>query len=112
AALSDPEILRLSRATTLVDDPRWSALFPAERWAEVEIGLRDGATLRSRPAVARGSAENPLSDAEVSDKFHLLMKAGGVGARSREIEDFVETIETQASLKPLLDLISAAPEAE
>ena len=83
AALGDADILRLSRMVEPVDDPRFSALFPAERWAEVEFRLADGRLLRSDPAVARGSAENPLSDAEVSEKFHGLMLAGGVAERAR-----------------------------
>ncbi len=108
-ALSDETILRLSRATELVDDPRWSALFPAERWAEVEIVLRDGRTLSSEPAVARGSAENPLSDAEVSEKFHALMQAGGVGERAAAIEAIVMALEEHGSIRDLLKLIQAAP---
>jgi 2-methylcitrate dehydratase PrpD len=110
-ALTDQAILRLSRATELVDDPRWSSLFPAERWAEVEIALRDGRTLRSEPAVARGSAENPLSDAEVSGKFHALMQAGGVGERAAAIEAMVMALEEHGSLRGLLGLIQAAPES-
>lgn len=110
-ALTDEAILRLSRATDLVDDPRWSSLFPAERWAEVEIALRDGRTLRSEPAVARGSAENPLSDAEVSGKFHALMQASRVGERAAAIEAMVMALEEQGSLRDLLHLIHAAPES-
>lgn len=110
AALADEAILRLSRATVLVDDPRFSALFPAERWAEVEIGLSDGSVLRSRPAVARGGAENPLSDAEVGDKFHALMEAGGVGGRAAAVEAIVAGLEDHASLADLLRLLHAAPD--
>ena len=81
-ALVDPDILRLSCRTQLIDDPSYSALFPAERWAEVEIVLADGRRLASRPAVARGSADNPLSDREISEKFHGLMDASGFGDRA------------------------------
>ena len=77
AAIADAEILRLSCMVEPVDDARFSALFPAERWAEVELRLADGRVLRSEPAVARGSAENPLSDAEISDKFHELIAPAG-----------------------------------
>ena len=110
AALADERILRLSRATELIDDPRYAALFPAERWAEVEISLHDGTVLRSRPAVARGSAENPLADEEVREKFHTLMRAGGVGGRADEIAAMVAGLEEQRSLAPLLRLACAAPE--
>jgi 2-methylcitrate dehydratase PrpD len=103
--LRDPQVLRLSNLIELIEDPRFSALFPAERWAEVEIELGDGRVLRSGPAVARGSAENPLSDAEISAKFHALMTDSGFGARAAAIEDLVMAMERQASAGPLFDLI-------
>jgi 2-methylcitrate dehydratase PrpD len=102
-ALRDRDILRVSRSVQLVDDPRYSARFPAERWAEAEIRLSDGRILLSDPAVARGSAENPLSDAEVSAKFHALMAAGCVGERAAKIEDMVMSLAIAPSLTPLLD---------
>ena len=109
AALVDADILRLSRMVEPVDDPRFSALFPAERWAEVELRLADGRVLRSEPAVARGSAENPLSDAEVSAKFHELMLAGGLSDRARRIEDMVMDLESAASFAPLVEALRQAP---
>ena len=111
AALRDLDILRLSRLTQLVDDPRYSSLFPAERWAEVEISLADGRTLRSQPAVARGSADNPLSDREISDKFLGLMDASGLGDRAQRIEDLVMSIETAKSLAPLVDALTKPADA-
>ncbi len=97
--------------TELIDDPRYSALFPRERWAEVEIALADGRRLASRPSVARGSAENPLSDHEISEKFHELMDASGVGDRARRIEDMVMTIDVAPSIAPLLEALTQPAEA-
>src|SRR5690606_10726444 len=65
AGLKDETVLSLARRIELVADPQFSSRFPAERWAVAEIELTDGRVLASRPAVARGSAENPLSDEEV-----------------------------------------------
>jgi 2-methylcitrate dehydratase PrpD len=106
AALVDRDILRLSNMTELIEDPRYSALFPAERWAEVEIVLAGGRRLTSKPAVARGSADNPLSDEEISGKFHQLMEASGFAGRARRIEDLVMSMETAPSIAPLLDLLT------
>jgi 2-methylcitrate dehydratase PrpD len=107
AGLLDPQVLRLSNIIELVEEPRYSKLFPAERWAEVEIETADGRVLRSGPAVARGSAENPLSDAEISAKFYGLMADSGFGERAARIEDMVMALENQASIRPLFDLIFA-----
>ena len=110
-ALVDPDILRLSNRTALIDDPGYSALFPGERWAEVEIVLADGRRLASRPAVARGSAENPLSSRDISEKFHGLMGASGFGGRARRIEDLVMNIDAALSVAPLLEALTQPAEA-
>jgi len=72
AALGDARVARLLGATSLVEAPELSRRFPAERLARVRVTLADGRTLASVDTVARGSAENPLDDAELHDKFHAL----------------------------------------
>lgn len=52
----------------------YSDLFPAERWAHVRLVMSDGRELSSKPAIARGNPENPLSSDELIDKFHALSK--------------------------------------
>src|SRR5690606_19461898 len=109
--LRDPEILRLAELVELIEEPRYSALFPAERWADVEIETADGRMLRSGPAVARGSAENPLSDAEISSKFHELLAVSGFGERASPIEDLVMSLEKEPSMASLFNLIYEPAEA-
>lgn len=109
--LRDPRVLRLSDLIELVEEPRYSNLFPAERWAEVEIETTDGRVLSSGPAVARGSAENPLSDTEISAKFHALMDGSGFGERTAAVEHFVTTLEDRTSIRPLFELIFQPPGA-
>lgn len=104
--LTDPQVLRLSRATSLIEDERYARLFPAERWAEVVIELTDGMRLASRPAVARGSAENPLSDDEVGAKFRLLMESAGMAGRVGEIEDLVMGLDRAESFAPLVEAVT------
>jgi 2-methylcitrate dehydratase PrpD len=105
-ALSDADILRISGAVGLIDEPRFSSRFPAERWAQVAVRLKDGRELTSRPAVARGGAECPLSDAEVSTKFRSLMDAGGASERAARIGDMVMAIERMPTVEPLLALLT------
>ena len=61
--------------------------------------------------MARGSAENPLSDAEVSEKFHGLMLAGGVADRAAQIEDMVMGLDRAANFAPLVAALRQAPVA-
>ena len=98
------------RGTTLIeliDAPEYSSRFPAERWADATIVLRNGERLVSQPSVARGSAENPLSDQDVGAKFHMLMRASGLQARATEIEDMVMSIETLRTTAGLIDRLMA-----
>ncbi|MER9545273.1 MmgE/PrpD family protein [Mesorhizobium sp. M0437] len=107
AALRDPELLRLSNLITLVEASEYSSRFPAERWADATIVLKNGERLVSQPAVARGSAENPLSDQEISAKFHMLMRASGQQSRAAEIEDMVMSIDKLTASAHLVDSIMA-----
>lgn len=70
--LHDPEILRISQATELVDDPHLTAISVGKRWAQVAITLKDGRSFMSEPRTPRGDTDLPLSDAEISEKFHLF----------------------------------------
>ena len=56
----------------VVEEKKFSDLFPQERRAIVEITLRNGEKLISPPTVARGDPENPLSDNDILLKFHSL----------------------------------------
>ncbi len=109
AALADPRIARLLETITLTVDPDFSRIFPAERWARVRITLRDGRTLVSEPARARGNPENPLSDDEIRTKYHDL--AGPVlgPQRSARIEALVESLADDRAALPVLvdELLSA-----
>jgi 2-methylcitrate dehydratase PrpD len=71
-AVADPRVAPLLAAIELAEDAEFSARFPAERWARLRITLADGRTLVSEPARARGNPENPLSDAELLDKYRAL----------------------------------------
>jgi 2-methylcitrate dehydratase PrpD len=70
--LSDPDILRISKAITLIDDPHMTEISVAKRWAQVTLVLKDGTRLNADPRTPRGDIDLPLSDAEISDKFHLF----------------------------------------
>ena len=72
ASLQDPDILRVSRATTLIDDDELTRISIDKRWAQVTLILNDGRRIEDAPRTPRGDADNPLSDQEISDKFHNL----------------------------------------
>lgn len=110
AALEDPEIGALADKVRLVEEPAYSAKFPVYRIAQMTISTADGLRLQSSPVEAPGGADNPLSDLEVSQKYHALMKASGLQAVAREIEDLVGRIDTLHSIAPFLDALRAGPD--
>ena len=91
-ALRDPDILRLARGMTLTEEPRYNAAFPNERWAHAVITLRDGRRFESPPTVARGNADNALSDDEISAKFHDLAAPVMGAPRAQAVEKAVAVL--------------------
>jgi 2-methylcitrate dehydratase PrpD len=100
--LGDVRVARLVGAITAVEDIEFSRRFPAERWARVRIVLRDGRVLVSRPAQARGGAENPLSDAELREKYHSLAEPVLGRIRALTIERSVDELVADPSALPVL----------
>lgn len=68
----DPDVQRLSGGMQLVASPQLSALFPAERFARLVVHTHDGRVLTSGLTQARGGPDDPLTDAELVDKFQGL----------------------------------------
>lgn len=85
--LKDPEILRLSRNVVLIDDDEMTRISQGKRWAQVTLVLRNGERIEDRPRTPRGDADQPLSDAELSAKFHLFADPVLGRDRADEIED-------------------------
>ena len=70
--LADAQIKEMASRIRLVEDERFSALFPAERVAVVSLTLDDGSVLTSEPTRARGDPEAPLSDEDILEKLRSL----------------------------------------
>jgi 2-methylcitrate dehydratase PrpD len=100
--LGDVRVARLVGAITAVEDIEFSRRFPAERWARVRIALRDGRALVSRPAQARGGAENPLSDAELREKYRGLAEPVLGRIRALRIERSIDELVADPSALPAL----------
>lgn len=84
--LSDPDILRVSKSVALIDDPHMTEISVAKRWAQVTFVLNDGTRLSADPRTPRGDVDMPLSDHEISDKFHLFADPVLGSERSKDIE--------------------------
>ena len=110
-ALRDPEILRISRATILIDDAHMTEISTEKRWAEVTLVLQDGTRLVDKPRTPRGDPDMPLADDEITSKYHQLADPViGVG-RATEIRDLCQGFDSldARGFAHLLDLCTQAP---
>ncbi len=94
--IADPRIRELLGAMALREDRVFSQRFPSERWARVEVVLRDGRALVSEPARARGNPDNPLDDAELRTKYRELAEPVLGAERASAIERCVADVDRDA----------------
>jgi 2-methylcitrate dehydratase PrpD len=105
ARYDDPKLRRA--AAEQVDIKPDPALAGVE--AAVEIEMADGTTLSARCTHPRGSAENPLSWAQIEGKLRTY--AGGVLAAGDvdEVVAMVDRLEDLGSVRALMDVLRVGP---
>lgn len=101
AGLQDPEVLRLSRGLILREKAELQPLFPAKRVAEVVVVLRDGTRLERGLVEAHGSAEDPMTDAEVSAKFRVYAGSRMSADKAAELEGVIDGIVDDSDLSAM-----------
>lgn len=108
--LHDADILRISQAIRLIDDPELTVRSSTgTRWAQVTLILQDGTRLEAPARTPRGDPDQPLSDAEISEKFHLFSDALLGVTRAARIEQAIGQFDSlsQKEFSALLDDVSA-----
>jgi 2-methylcitrate dehydratase PrpD len=102
--MKDRQVLGLRERIELSGDDALSAALPS-RQAIVEILLRNGRRLRHHTRAVRGTAENPMTRAEVDEKSYDLMAPVIGKSRARKLCDAVwklEKMRNVCALRPLL----------
>jgi 2-methylcitrate dehydratase PrpD len=81
--LQDSSVRALMAQTRLSVDPQADSVYPRQRAATVTIHTRNGETFTAYAPTRKGDPDNPLSDAELSDKFMELVAplTGTIAAR-------------------------------
>ncbi|MDG1707325.1 MAG: MmgE/PrpD family protein [Emcibacteraceae bacterium] len=103
--LNDPLLLDLSHKVNCMENDKYNDLFPAERWAHVIIEMNDGSQFKSPATIARGNPENPLSDAEVKEKYFDLALNLKTQDECAQIFDVVMSLDAKTSAQTLTDLL-------
>lgn len=108
--LSDPCIRRVAQVTELVESRHYTKISTDRRWADVTLYLTDGRILESGPRAPRGDPDDPLSDTEISEKFHAFAEGLIDPARIAALEQACGGFDDldQSDLAKLFDLIFAS----
>jgi 2-methylcitrate dehydratase PrpD len=104
ARMRDPKVLALRKRVELLGDDALTQAMPS-RQGIVEIVLRNGTTLRHHMKAVRGTAENPMTRAEVDAKAYDLIAPIFGKPRARRLCDVIwglEKLGNTRKLRPLL----------
>jgi 2-methylcitrate dehydratase PrpD len=104
--MKHPKVVALRSRIELVGDDELTRALPS-RQGIVELKLRDGRSLRHHTRAVRGTAQNPMTRAEVDEKaFHLVAPILG-RARARRLCDTVWSLERVSNMRNLRPLLRA-----
>jgi 2-methylcitrate dehydratase PrpD len=104
--MGDRNVLALRGRIELRGDDTLSVAMPS-RQGIVEISLRDGRKLKHHTRAVRGTAENPMTRAEVDEKSFDLMAPIIGKPRARKLCDAVWKLEKARDLRGLRPLLRA-----
>ena len=99
--LDAPDLKALASKVEIHEDDNFNARFPAERWACARLILNSGEVIESANFEARGNPDQPLSDAELLEKYQALAKPV-LGDRAARIHEVVMSLDT----RPASDLLA------
>jgi 2-methylcitrate dehydratase PrpD len=98
--------LELRKRVELMGDEELTRALPA-RQGIVELKLKDGRTLRHHTKAVRGTAQNPMTRAEVDEKATHLMAPILGKARARRLCDATWALDRLSSMRKLRPLLRA-----
>jgi 2-methylcitrate dehydratase PrpD len=104
--MRDPKVLALRKRIELHGDDTLSAALPS-RQGIVELTLRDGDRLTHHTKAVRGSAENPMTRAEVGEKSYDLIAPVIGKTRARKLCDAIWRLNNLADIRDLRPLLRA-----
>lgn len=109
--LHDPEIRRIAALTSLVETDHYTKISIDKRWADVVLTTTDGRVFQSSPKTPRGDPDDPLSDAEISEKFHAFADPTLGRANALEIEAASNALDNLSAndLERVLSLVLGRP---
>jgi len=106
--LADPENLRFIRKVRVVEDPEFTALYPANGIANrVTVAELGGREIRAQVVVPKGHPLQPMTKEDIEAKFLRLTRRRLGGKRAREALSRLWNLEKERDLGGVLGLLSA-----
>jgi aconitate decarboxylase len=106
ARLADPKILGLLPKIAIVHDPELDTGGAAKRHAvHVDATLSDGRRMPTYVEQRRGSADHPLSSADVEQKFRRLAATSLSEPDADQVMKIVQRLEREPDLKRLMSVL-------
>lgn len=102
--IMDPVIRAQLNKVEVVADPEIEKVFPELQRVKVFIGTTDGREFSKQVDYPKGDPRNPLTDAEVEDKFTALADSFLSPAAQRKLKDAVWNLENLDSVSGLMEL--------
>lgn len=101
----NPEIRRLSENTRVIPDHALDRTYPDQYESMVTVTTADGRKFEKYNGWAKGTLQNPMSDADILDKFYRLSTRRITQARAAEITSWIESAETQEEVGSLANYL-------
>lgn len=110
--IMDPTIREQLRKVEVVADPEIEKVFPALQRVVVNITTADGRTVSKQLDYPKGDPRNPLSDAEIEEKFSALAEGVLSSAAQKKLKDAIWGLEKIDSASKLMTLMKADAKAK
>lgn len=108
----DPLVRHLFDRVTVTADDALSAKLPGELPSEVTITLRNGQQISKYKPYPRGDPRDPLTDEEIVAKYRRLGCAVMGADRLEDIRQWVDSADTQPSVRDLMTLLGGGKNAK
>jgi len=105
----DPELLETARKVSVFvaeDDSEWSSV---DKGAGVEVETTDGRVLKETVTFSKGLPENPMTQAEVEEKFRYLVDPVIPNGVPQAIVDTVNEVEAVKDINEIVKLLVVPP---
>jgi 2-methylcitrate dehydratase len=107
AKIMDPTIRAQLKKVEVVADPEIEKVFPALQRVVINITTADGRTLSKQLDYPKGDPRNPLTDAEIEEKYAALAEGVLSAKAQKKLKDAIWGLEKLGSVSKLMALMKA-----